>query len=349
MRNETEISTTPTQLRCSDGRLLQATWHEPAGPLRAVAVVSPAMAVASPYYRGFAEWLARRGYAVLSYDYRGIGTNLQGRVRDEAAGLRDWAGLDMAAALRAADKRRQQAQQSQGQALGLLAIGHSFGGNAVGMAPGFECADALLGVAAQAADWRFWSGLQRAKAMLFFHALLPGLSHLLGHGPAWLLGARAQALPKAAALDWARWGRRRGYMFSDPSLQGQLGHHRYTGPVHLWNVSDDSLFGPAPRGGPSGAPVPQRRGATPHPGPAQPGPARDRPLRHVQARAGRTHLAAAAGTDRAGHASAARAAVLSLSQSLPVKMRPSQPRYQSSRRWKRLLGGAAASTATATP
>jgi len=35
-------------------------------------------------------------------------------------------------------------------------------------------------------------------------------------------------------------------MFSDPSLQGQLGHHRYTGPVHLWNVSDDSLFGPAP-------------------------------------------------------------------------------------------------------
>jgi len=246
MRNETEISTTPTQLRCSDGRLLQATWHEPAGPLRAVAVVSPAMAVASPYYRGFAEWLARRGYAVLSYDYRGIGTNLQGRVRDEAAGLRDWAGLDMAAALRAADKRRQQAQQSQGQALGLLAIGHSFGGNAVGMAPGFECADALLGVAAQAADWRFWSGLQRAKAMLFFHALLPGLSHLLGHGPAWLLGARAQALPKAAALDWARWGRRRGYMFSDPSLQGQLGHHRYTGPVHLWNVSDDSLFGPAP-------------------------------------------------------------------------------------------------------
>jgi predicted alpha/beta hydrolase len=238
--------TTPVQLRCSDGRLLQANWHEPAGAVQAVAVVSPAMAVASPYYRGFAEWLARRGYAVLSYDYRGIGANLQGRVGDETAGLRDWAHLDMAAALRAADKRRQQAQQQQGQAIGLLAIGHSFGGNAVGMAPGFERADALLGVAAQAADWRFWRGLQRAKAMLFFHALLPGLSHLLGHGPAWLLGARAQALPKAAALDWARWGRRRGYMFSDPALQAQLGHHRFTGPVHLWNVTDDGLFGPAP-------------------------------------------------------------------------------------------------------
>ena len=239
----------PLQLRCADGRLLNACWYEPeagAGPVRAIAVVSPAMAVSSPFYRGFAEWLTRRGYAVLSYDYRGIGTNLQGPLRSEGAGLHDWAKLDMAAALRAAEKRRQQEQQTQGHAVGILAIGHSFGGNAVGLAPGFEQVDALLGVAAQAADWRFWSGLQRAKAALFFHALLPGLSHALGHAPGWVLGARASGLPKAAALDWARWGRRKGYMFTDPALQSDLGFHRFTGPVHLWNVSDDTLFGPGP-------------------------------------------------------------------------------------------------------
>ncbi|MCV2358314.1 alpha/beta hydrolase [Paucibacter sp. TC2R-5] len=239
----------PLQLRCADGRLLNACWYEPdaaAGPVRAVAVVSPAMAVASSFYRGFAEWLSRRGYAVLSYDYRGIGANLQGPLRREGAGLRDWARLDMAAALRAADKRRLLEQREQGHAIGLLAIGHSFGGNAVGLAPGFEQVDALLGVAAQAADWRFWAGLQRAKAALFFHALLPGLSHAFGHAPAWLLGARAEGLPKLAALDWARWGRRKGYMFTDPALAGELGYHRFTGPVHLWNVSDDSLFGPGP-------------------------------------------------------------------------------------------------------
>ncbi len=239
----------PLQLRCADGRLLNACWYEPDaadGPVRAVAVVSPAMAVASPFYRGFAEWLSRRGYAVLSYDYRGIGANLQGPLRREGAGLRDWARLDMAAALRAADKRRRLEQREQGHAIGLLAIGHSFGGNAVGLAPGFERVDALLGVAAQAADWRFWAGLQRAKAALFFHALLPGLSHAFGHAPAWLLGARAEGLPKLAALDWARWGRRKGYMFTDPALAGELGYHRFTGPVHLWNVSDDSLFGPGP-------------------------------------------------------------------------------------------------------
>lgn len=242
-------SSTAIQLRCADGRLLQARWHNPAGPVRAVAVISPAMAVASPFYKGFAEWLAGRGYAVLSYDYRGIGPNLQGHVRQEPAGLRDWARLDMAAALRAGHKRRlaaQEANEAQGQKLGLLMIGHSFGGQAIGLAEGFEQADALLGVAAQAADWRFWAGLQRIKAALFFHALLPAFGHALGHAPGWLLGPRAQGLPKAAALDWARWGRRKGYLFTDPQLQAELGYDRFTGPVHLWNVSDDTLFGPGP-------------------------------------------------------------------------------------------------------
>lgn len=239
----------PLQLRCADGRLLNACWYEPAaaaGGVRALAVLSPAMAVASPFYRAFAEWLSRRGYAVLSYDYRGIGANLQGSLRSEGAGLHDWAKLDMAAALRAAIKRQAQEQDKQGRALGILAIGHSFGGNAVGLAPGYEQVDALLGVAAQAADWRFWAGLPRAKALMFFHALLPGLSHAFGHAPGWLLGARAQGLPKRAALDWARWGRRKGYMFTDPALQAELGFHRFTGPVHLWNISDDQLFGPGP-------------------------------------------------------------------------------------------------------
>ncbi|MDI4635074.1 alpha/beta hydrolase [Pelomonas sp. V22] len=235
-----------TQLRCSDGRLLAASWHEPVGPVRAVAAVSPATAVARGFYRAFAEWLAGRGYAVLSYDYRGIGESREQALHQESARLRDWAQLDMGAALHAAQRRRLLEQAAQGEPLGLLWIGHSFGGNAVGLTPGYEQADALLGVAAQAADWRFWAGFAKLKAWLFFHAMLPLSSHALGHAPGWLLGARAQGLPKGAALEWAAWGRRRGFMFTDPTLQGQLAYDRFEGPVHLWNITDDHLFGPAP-------------------------------------------------------------------------------------------------------
>lgn len=242
----TPFTTFDAPLRCADGRLLKATWYEPANqPVRAVAVISAAMAVSRGFYRGFAEWLAGRGYAVLSYDYRGIGDSRDDAITTETARLRDWAQLDMGGALHAAQRRRLLEQQQQGRELGLLWIGHSFGGNAVGLVPDFECLDAVLGVAAQAGDWRFWAGPAKAKAWLFFNLLLPGFTHALGRTPQWLLGARAERLPKPAALEWARWGRRRGFMFTDPSLQAELGYHRFVGPVHLWSISDDHLFGPA--------------------------------------------------------------------------------------------------------
>lgn len=98
----------------------------------------------------------------------------------------------MGAALRAVQRRRLTEQEAQGRALGLLLVGHSFGGNAIGLAPDYELADALLGVAAQAADWRFWTGMHRVKAWLFFHAMLPAAGHALGHAPGWLLGPAAR-------------------------------------------------------------------------------------------------------------------------------------------------------------
>jgi predicted alpha/beta hydrolase len=61
-------------LVAQDGRHLAASWHEPAGAARAVAVISSAAGVPRGYYRAFAGWLAARGYAVLSYDYRGATT-----------------------------------------------------------------------------------------------------------------------------------------------------------------------------------------------------------------------------------------------------------------------------------
>ena len=113
-------------LVAGDGRHLAASWFEPpAGAARAVAVVSSAAGVPRGYYRGFAQWLAQRGYAVLTYDYRGIAGSRRGSMRDEPATMADWALLDMSAALAAAQARRAT------EGLPLLLVGHSFGGNAI--------------------------------------------------------------------------------------------------------------------------------------------------------------------------------------------------------------------------
>lgn len=238
----------PTPLRCSDGRLLAGQWFEPpaAVGVKAVTVIGPATAVPASYYRHFAEWMARRGYAVLSFDYRGIAASREALRQQEDVRLRDWARVDMAAALHAADRRRRLEAARQERELGLLWVGHSLGGNSVGLVPGFEDkVDAMLGVAAQVAYLGHWSGFARVQAWVFFYWMLPLLVRLQGHAPGRVLGPRAEDLPAGAALEWAAWGRMPGFLFGDDSLARERAYHRFGGPVHLWSISDDHLFGPA--------------------------------------------------------------------------------------------------------
>ncbi|MFG6468291.1 serine aminopeptidase domain-containing protein [Roseateles sp. BYS87W] len=243
-----QVATTPISLPCSDGRQLAATWFQPPSgmPVRAVAVIGCATAVPASYYRHFAEWMARRGYAVLSFDYRGIATSKAALQPGEDVRLRDWARVDMAAALHAAHERRRAESAAQGHDLGLLWVGHSLGGNAVGLVPGFETqVDAVLGVAAQVAYVGHWSGWARVQAWTFFHVVLPLLVRLLGRAPGRVLGPRAQDLPAGAAREWAAWGRTPGFLFGDPTLASERAYHRFSGAVHLWSITDDHLFGPA--------------------------------------------------------------------------------------------------------
>lgn len=226
-------------LVAQDGRHLAACWHEPDAPARAVAVISSAAGVPRGYYRAFAGWLSARGYAVLSYDYRGIGGSRRGALRDDPATMRDWAVLDMTAALAAAEARRATA------GLPLLLIGHSFGGNGIAFADGVERADALLMVGAQLGEPRLYPGIHRAVAATFFRAWLPAVVRLRGHAPGWALGPGAEPLPAGVALQWARWGLTRGWAYADPQMAPHRGASAVLAPVHLWDISDDLSYAPA--------------------------------------------------------------------------------------------------------
>ncbi|HNK18620.1 MAG TPA: alpha/beta hydrolase, partial [Piscinibacter sp.] len=64
-----------TTLAAADGTPLAVRFFAPddGTPRRGAVLIGGAMGVRQDYYRPFAEWLARQGFVVASFDYRGMG------------------------------------------------------------------------------------------------------------------------------------------------------------------------------------------------------------------------------------------------------------------------------------
>ncbi len=62
---------------------------------KALVIVHPATAVVQGFYKGFAEYLYKRGFSVITYDYRGTGLSKSGRVRLNKNTMSDWIEQDV--------------------------------------------------------------------------------------------------------------------------------------------------------------------------------------------------------------------------------------------------------------
>ncbi len=118
----------------TDGYPLAATLFLPRGIKRHAVLINSATAVPRKIYRGFAGYLAHRGCAVLTYDYRGIGNSRQKSMEGYnqpkslvgfKASMSDWAALDITAAVTWMRERYHN--------LPLGYVGHSFGGQVLGL------------------------------------------------------------------------------------------------------------------------------------------------------------------------------------------------------------------------
>jgi predicted alpha/beta hydrolase len=217
------------QFPARDGRLIGGELFAPENP-RGCALIAPAMAVPARFYSGYAQYLSSTGLAALAVDYRGIGSSKLGPVKDDPATFHEWGEQDLSGAVDFLTKRY--------PGLPLHWIGHSAGGQLMGLLPGAPIASALF-IASGSAYCGAYKGRARAIISGLFHVALPVMVAVKGYLPMKAF-RQGEDVPKGVAREWAEWGRHPRYVRKYADLKGGLGFDRYTGPLRAVAFADDA-------------------------------------------------------------------------------------------------------------
>ena len=175
---------------------------------------------------------------MLIYDYRGIGDsrlraligyNQARSLVGFKATMADWAALDATAAVAWMRERY--------HTLPLHYVGHSFGGQALGLlANNSEVSRALL-IAAQAGYWKLMASPERYRVFALLNFVGIPLARLLGYAPGW--SGLGEDLPKGVFEQWVRWVMSERYLFDDPNLKAISNFAKYKGALRSLCLSDD--------------------------------------------------------------------------------------------------------------
>lgn len=229
------MTTTPlrVQVPTRDGLSLAAS-HFAHPEARAAVLICGATGVRQRFYAAFASWLVEQGYAVLCFDYRGVGDSLQGaHPRSLKVRKQDWGELDMPAAL------DWLAQRYPGRP--LLLLGHSAGGQLIGLMPNHGLLSGIVQVASSSGYVGNIRWPTRWAAQLLLSLYIPATGCLLGYTPAKRIGW-GEDLPAGVARQWARWCLSPGYVLN--GFEREIRHHYYDevrAPICSIAASDDPI------------------------------------------------------------------------------------------------------------
>jgi predicted alpha/beta hydrolase len=223
------VSTEDAAIPAVDGFPLAGTLFTPRSVPEHAVLINSGAAIPRRIYRGFAGHLAQQGCVVLTYDYRGIGGSRPHSLKGFKASMADWAALDITGAVNWMRQRY--------GTMPLRYVGHSFGGQTLGLlANNTDVSRALL-VAAQAGYWKLMAPGERWRVVTMLNGVGVPLTHAFGYTPGW--AGVGEDLPKGVFLQWVRWIMSPRYLFDDASLPGLANFPRYSGPLRALCLADD--------------------------------------------------------------------------------------------------------------
>lgn len=193
-------------ISCKDGYQLAAQFYPVLNSDKPYPIlICPATGITKNFYHAFAQWLNQQGYPVLSFDFRGIGESLHGALKDSTASINDWGIYDIPAAIETLLNRT--------QAEKVIIVGHSAGGQLLGIASNYHKVAKVLAIAGSTGHVKGLKGKTKVLAPVMFNVIFPVSSLVKGYGATQFIGM-GENLPKNVAKQWAEFCSKPGYVMN---------------------------------------------------------------------------------------------------------------------------------------
>ena len=190
------------------------------GKAWATMLIANAMAVRQEFYHPIARFFAASGVHALTFDYAVPDTNVT---------VTEWAQNDLSPMLAEARKTAPD--------LPLLFLGHSLGGQLIGVTPGNEAIAAALHVTAGSGYYKFNDRMPLLVRALWF-VYMPLFTPLFGYFPGKMLRAVGD-LPRGVTWQWRRWCLHPDYLLCEPRYRAA--YLRFEAPILSISFEDDDI------------------------------------------------------------------------------------------------------------
>ena len=214
-----------------DGVDLAVTRFPAEGKPWATMLDGAAMGVRQDFYAPIARFFAANGVHVLTFDYRGVGASRSGPLSRVDVDVHGWAFKDFNAMLSEARKPAPD--------LPLALLGHSLGGQILGIAPDNAAVKAVIGVTAGSGYYELQERMKH-RVRFFWHVAVPVLTPVFGYFPGRALRMVGD-LPKGVAYQWRRWCMHPDYLLSEGPAS-LAAYRRMDAPMLSYSFTDDEMM-----------------------------------------------------------------------------------------------------------
>ncbi|KXX66820.1 alpha/beta fold hydrolase [Flammeovirga sp. SJP92] len=216
----------------ANSKQLSATLFE-ANERDVLLIIASATGVKQEYYQKFAQFMCEQGVSVITFDYNGIGRSLKQPIQQVRNNASDWGRNDLESVIQYGIQHFPTARK--------VLLGHSIGGQLIGLAKSAPKIDKILLVASQSGYWKFWQGFERVKMWFNWYVLFPVLISTFGYLYSKKITGM-ENLPSKVANQWRNWGKHSNYILSDPSIQAFY-YEKIKSAITAYSIEDD-FFAP---------------------------------------------------------------------------------------------------------